>query len=492
MPHRQKKVLVSVALPALIAAAALVPLPAFGQSAGLSDGQRRDAGRIDINGLRGGFGTGDDTLREDDEDVARRTLSQDGQGSQISGGGDAALIPDADIAAVEEALLRERDAEDDDDPFAPLGIRVGSFLLFPELSAEMVYSDNIFLESANPVSDWALEFTPRLLVLSDWSRHSLTGTISGVRSYYERFESENEETFSAALSGQIDIRRNTNLIVQASYYQNLGDRSDTDFPADSLLRSLERNQDFSVEGNHTFNRVQLTLRGERAKEDFDDGTRADGTIINNDDRDFTERRLTGRAGYEFQPGVAAFAEASVNERIFAIRIDDGGTISGSSGYDIQGGLSFQMTQTLTGEMSAGYALQTPDDRTLDDVDGVIFNAGLEWLASGLTTVRFDAYSTVAETTLTGSAGSIVRFAELSVEHRPRRNIVMGASVSFEREEFSGSGAKDDDWELGVTGEYIFTRSVALTFAYDHFISTSSSPGSDYTENEVRFGVRVRR
>lgn len=474
-----------------------VPHTALGQSADtpgqrqIRDIQRPDTGRIAVNGLRGGFRTGDENAREDDEELGRRAKRQDELRASLLDGQVNPLNSDAEITVLEPVPL-ERAEEEEEDPFAPLGIRVGSFLFYPELIAETVYSDNIFLESANPESDWALEFTPSLIVRSDWNRHSLTGAVSGVRSYHERFETENEETFSAALSGQIDIRRDTNLIVQASYSQNLGDRSDTDFPSDSSERSLERYQDISIEGNHTFNRVQLTLRGEILEEDFDDGTRSDGSIINNDDRDFTERRLTGRAGYEFQPGVVAFAQTSINERNFAEAFDDDGTRSGSSGYDIQGGLSFLLTQTLTGEVSAGYASQTADDPALDDVEGLIFNAGLEWLVSGLTTVRLDASSTVAETTITGSAGSIVRSAGLLLEHRPRRNIVMGASVIFEREEFSGSGGEDDEWQLGVSGEYIFTRSVALIFAYDHLISTSSSPGGDYSEDEVRVGVRVRR
>jgi len=501
LPHLKKKLIASVAFPALFAAVWFAPLTALGQSAspfGRSqflnrlDTQGRDAGAIDINGLRGGYETDDEISREDGRDTGRRAFRQDGQGSPVTGSQNDTLISDVENAVFDQAPLRERADEEEEDPFAPLGIRVGSFLFYPELFAETVYSDNIFLSSANPRSDWAIEFTPLLLVRSDWNRHSLTGTIGGVRSYYERFETENEETFLATLSGQIDIRRDTNLVVGASYSQKLGDRSDTDFPSGSFERPQERFRDVSLEGNHTFNRVQLTLRGEISSEDYEDGRRIDGTIINNDDRDFTERRLTGRAGYEFQPGVAAFVEASTNERKFDERIDDNGTLNGSSGYDIQGGLSFQLTQTLTGEVSAGYALQTSDDPALDDVDGLIFNAGLEWLATGLTTLRFDAASTVAETTLTGSAGSIVRSAELSVEHRPRRNIVLGASVGFEREEFSGSGGEDDEWLLGVTGEYIFTRSVAMTLAYGHLMSTSSSPGSDYSVNEVRVGLRLRR
>ena len=490
MPLLKKKSTASVALAALSVAAWLAPLPALGQSADpfgqrqIRDRDGRDAGAIGINDLRGVIDAGeDDSDYRDDPDARRRMDGEDRRGSRISDSEDGTLTRDAENAATEEArrqlladerrAVREDEDEEEEDPFAPLGIRVGSFLLFPELSAETVYSDNIFLSSSNPQSDWALEFTPLLIVRSDWNRHSLTGAIRGIRSYYERFSTENEETFAAALSGQIDIRRNTNLVVEASYSQSLGDRSDTDFPSDSAERPQERTQDVSLEGNHTFNRLTLTLRGEIREEEFDDGKRIDGSIINNGDRDFTERRLTGRVAYEFQPGVAAFAEASTNERNFAERIDDGGTISGSSGYDVQGGLSFQLTDKLTGEVSAGYALQTPDDPTLDDVDGLIFNAALEWLATGLTTVRFDASSTVAETTLTGSAGSIVRAAELSVEHRPRRNIVLGASVEFEREEFSGSGGEDDEWRYGLTGEYIFTRSIAATLAYEHLKSTTS-------------------
>jgi len=498
LSHLNKKSLVLVAFAAQAAVTWLAPLPALGQTSGLFgrsqtiDSLGRNVTGTQNHGLRGGFEPGEEISRLDDEDTDRRRREEDGQISGNSQGEDAILLPDAENTAIQATRRRERSDEAEEDPFAPLGIRAGSFLLFPELSTESVYSDNIFLSSSNREDDWALEFTPRLTARSDWSRHSLIGTISAVRSYYERFESENEETFSAAVTGQIDIRRNTNLVMQASYSQNLGDRSDTDFPSDSSERSQERNHGLSLEGNHTFNRVTLTLRGEISDEDFEDGVRNDGTIINNDDRDFTERRLTGRAGYEFQPGVTAFVEASTNERNFAERIDDNGTINGSSGYDVQGGLSFQLTGKLTGEASAGYALQTPDDAALSDVDGLIFNAGLEWQASGLTTLRFDASSTVAETTQTGSAGSVVRAAEVSIEHRPRRNIVLGARVEFEREEFSGSSGEDDEWRFGLTGEYNFTRSIAMTLAYEHLKSTSSSPGSDYNENEIRLGMRVRR
>lgn len=378
------------------------------------------------------------------------------------------------------------------DPYEPLGVRFGSFLLFPELHTESVYRDNIFLSPTNPEGDWALALTPSLTARSDWNRHSLEGTVSGVRSFHERFSSEDDKTFSVQTRGQLDVRRDTNVVTSAGYTQALEDRSSNDFPANAEERPETRTTDASLEGNHTFNRLTATLRGEVSEQDFGSARATDGTIINNDDRDYTERRLVGRLSYELQPGIAAFVEASGNERDFVQEVDSSGVRSNSSGHDVQGGLSFKLSGKLTGEVSAGYAIQTPDDPSLKDVDGLIFNAGLEWKASGLTTVRLDADSEVAETVQTGTAGSITRAVEVSVEHRPRRHIVLGALLGYERETFSGISQTDEDWTVGLSGEYIFTPSVALTVDYEHLESTSSVPGSDYTVDEVRMGLRLRR
>ena len=367
---------------------------------GCPAGPGRDTGDRDIAG-EAIFREPPDPLRDP---LTAPGLDMDQTGRRVAGANDAGP---ADAEGPEE------------DPYAALGVRLGSFLFFPELSVESVYDDNLFLSPSAREGDWALVLTPSLRVQSAWSRHSLTGTLNGVRSYHDRFSSENDETFSAGVAGRLDIRRNTNLVAEANYSQSLEDRSSSDFPSGTAGRAETRNQDVSLEGNHSFNRVTLTLRGNLFEEDFDDGTSEDGSVINNDDRDFTERRVTARVSYEFQPGVAGFLEASVNERNFAESVDDDGTRNGSSGRDMQGGLSFQLTGKLTGEISAGYALQTPDDATLSDIDGLIFNAGLEWQATGLTTLRLDASSQVDETTQAGSAGSIVRGAAVSLEHRPQ-------------------------------------------------------------------------
>ena len=45
---------------------------------------------------------------------------------------------------------------------------------------------------------------------------------------------------------------------------------------------------------------------------------------------------------------------------------------------------------------------------------------------------------------------------------------------------------------GLTGEYIISRSVALTAGYDYEKNIEDDSADNYSVNEVRFGVRVRR
>ncbi len=507
MPHLKKLLFVPVTF-AAFAAAGLITMPAWAQTAGQSDEQRelddesdRRAEEAELNGLRGildpdqegtsGRGSRDregaDGLRDTtlpDTQTTDGNTTQRQSGDRLNRDNIASSQQSRDLDAVNET--------EPEDPYAALGIRMGSFLLFPELTSETVYNDNIFLSSTNQEDDWSLVLTPSMRLQSDWSRHSLTGTLSTVRSYHDRFTSENDETFSAGTTGRLDILSTTNLVAEANYSEAFENRSSTDFPDNAAERAKTRNRDALLEGNHTFNRVTLTLRGNISEEEFDDSTTETGAIINNADRDFTERRLTGRVAYEFQPGVSAFFETSTNERDFVEAVDDDGTLNGSQGHDVQGGLSFKLSGKLTGEVSAGYAIQKPDDASLEDVDGLIFNAGLEWRASGLTTVRLDASSEIAETTEIGSAGNIVRAVEMSVEHRPRQHIILGAAVGYEVETTSGSDDEDKEWVIGLTGEYAFSRSVALMIGYEHLESFSSDPGSDYAVDEVRMGLRLRR
>ena len=155
MPHLKKKSLVSVALVALTASAWLAPLTALGQALDQPldrfgrpqslNPQRSDTDEDDRNSLRGGFEPDGENSGVNNEDLVRRAQGRDGligtdDAAPDSGINDAIVVAETERAE-QQQTRNNRNNEAEQDPFAALGIRVGSFLLFPEISA-FSFSDN--------------------------------------------------------------------------------------------------------------------------------------------------------------------------------------------------------------------------------------------------------------------------------------------------------------------------------------------------------------
>lgn len=442
----------------------------------------------------------DSQSADQDRDTAERRAREDGERrGRPDAQGLAGDERDTGLSGTQQALDQEALVEEIDDsdpaapgPYDPLGVRMGSFLLYPEVSIEGLYSDNALLSTTDSRSDRAVVITPQITARSTWSRHLLEGTVRGINSYYSEFPTLDDDEFSANLRGRIDISRKTSIEITSDYVDSQEDVDATDAPTGAAERTQTRELSGTAELSHRFNRLTATLRGGIAEEDFDDVRLVSGAIANNDDRDVTERELVGRLSYELRPGVDAFVEGSGNVHDFDSPFDDNGIRNGSSGYTVTGGISLELSGKLNGEIGAGFARQTPDEQSLEDISGLILNAALEWLPSALTTVRFDAETQVAETTQIDSAGSLIRTAVVSVEHAFRQNMIAGMALGYELEEFSGSGVEDEEYTLGLSGEYRLNRAVALIANYQFTKSTSSEPNEDYVENEFRLGMRLRR
>jgi hypothetical protein len=75
------------------------------------------------------------------------------------------------------------------DPFVPVGIRIGSFLIFPEAEIGADITNNVLSSPANPQSDIGPEVTPKVRVDSDWARHALSFEANAEYIWYSEFPS---------------------------------------------------------------------------------------------------------------------------------------------------------------------------------------------------------------------------------------------------------------------------------------------------------------
>ncbi|KAB2850783.1 MAG: outer membrane beta-barrel protein [Hyphomicrobiaceae bacterium] len=369
--------------------------------------------------------------------------------------------------------------------YQPLGIRMGSFLFHPEAETNLVHTDNLFRSAASRQADTALEIAPRLRVTSDWSRHAIEARVEGLRSYHERFESEDDRKITASLRGRIDVTRKTNVAADLSYDYGQETRGSLTGPALNAPRANIETRRAALEGNHRFNRLSLQIRGARTEYDYSNETGID-------DRSYTQDEAGTRIGYEFVPGVRVFVDGSANRRKHETAALADGILRDSTGTRVRAGIALDIRGTLKGEASLGWAQQKPDDARLRPTEGLILDSSLTWRPTGLTEFILSAKSDVAESDAALTSGALSRQAAIEVRHALQRNLILLAGLSYAVTEYTGTPVTERVLKETLGTEYYLSREVALTARYQHTNFFSTTPGADYTDNEVRVGVKIRR
>lgn len=382
------------------------------------------------------------------------------------------------------------------DPYLPLGVRIGSFVFFPELETGVIGSNNVLGTRTDPHADAAYELASTLRVQSDWSRHSLTFLINSDDSWYANFPVEDDRIYSFLMRGRLDVSSRTHFGGELEGSQTQAGRNSVSLTDISGNQINLHEQHAIVSADHTFNRLTLKASQTFADYNYDDfqnqrSTGADGVPVQ-DVRDYSEAQTILRSTYEFNSAWAGFVEGAVNNREYREPVNVAGFRRGSDGYVLLTGADLRLWGTLLGEISFGWGQQQPIDDRLAPVEGPLINADLIWMMTPITKVEFIARSEIDETTLEDSAGAVDRFYSLSLQHAFWRYLVLGGYGSYEVADFAGVEQVDQRVKGGLTGEYYFNPIVSLYGRYEHTHFVSTSTDSNYDEDEVRMGIKLRR
>ena len=351
----------------------------------------------------------------------------------------AGFDPDAFSIEPEPALDRRPERLFRRDPFDPVGIRMGSFMIFPEAELAAAAYSNVFRGSKDPLGDAALEIRPSVRAVSMWSRHALELRAEGTTSFHRRYSSEDDRGALLEARGRIDVTRRTSIEALAAWELTQEMRGSIDVPLSASERGDVETRRTAVSLNHRFNRLALQLRGSLAEFDYAPVATLGGAISNND-RDYTQQVVALRASWLLKPTLSAFAETSVNVRDHTAAGSDG-IRHDSHGARHRIGLSFGDPEaSLRGEASIGYGQQIYDDPLLAAVDGILIDANLVWRISGLTSLLLTARTDVEETSLAGAGGALSRSAGAEIRHAFRRNVIGTAGVRFTQADYQDVAA----------------------------------------------------
>ena len=191
------------------------------------------------------------------------------------------------------------------------------------------------------------------------------------------------------------------------------------------------------------------------------------------------------------PGVKPFVEGQADKREHDEYLDRNGYARNSTGGYVKGGSSFEFSRLLFGEISIGYAARDYVDPRLQRLDGLLTSASLTWTATPLTTAKFYSDTQIAETTLAGTSGVLVRTYTFEVDHDFRRWLTGIGRFTYGTLDYQGDDRTDKVYTLSGDLIYRMTRSLWLKGTLRRDWLDSTSPGSNSSSTVVMLGVRLQ-
>ncbi len=393
--------------------------------------------------------------------------------------------------AVRKAAIESRYVPRDDSPFAPVGIRVGSFVLRPSLEQGLTATSNA---DSTPEGGSAVlsETALRLNAVSDWERHSATVDAYGL--FRDSVSGEEFDDAAAGINGrlELDLANQMRAIARLGYNVRPESAYSPVVTEETTSEPLLHTFDGGLELEKDIGKVRLGVAGDVVREVFGEADLVGGGTLSQDDRNQTLYSGRLRTGYEISPALTPFGEIEYGRRVYDLRFDTAGFQRSANLIGARAGLEIDMGEKFGGEISAGWISEDLDDDRLQTISAPSVAADLRWSPMRGTIVGLNAATVIEGSTTPGESGSVLYLGRLSVERQLRSNLTGLAAVGAGWRDYAGT----DEHELALSAEAELTwwinRYAGLVGRVRHENLDSSLPDRDSETNSVFLGLRFQR
>ena len=382
-------------------------------------------------------------------------------------------------------------SEAEEDPYEAIGIRLGGLILRPSIETGVTVTDNVDL-GTDKESAVLSETTLRLNAVTDdpVDNATIEGFVTYRKSIAGTDYSEPEGGLDAAAN--LDLGRELRLNATISY---AGAYEGAEAPYSPGVTFTESPFKHSLGATIGLEKYEGPLRyaiaGEVEREIYTNAEATTGTV-SQEDRNASLFNLKLRGGYAMSQVLVPFAELEIGRRIYDNRTNSGGYEPSANEYALRGGVEFDVSEKLTGEIAVGYVVQRPDDDRLATVEGVSIEGQVAWSPVRGTDVTLALSTDVEGSSTTGASGSLLRGARLTIARQVRDNLELSADVSAERRDYVATGDHDTILSAELGASYWLNRSAAIVGRIGHERQTSTLPDRDYQANTAFLGVRLQR
>ncbi|WP_114010521.1 outer membrane beta-barrel protein [Cohaesibacter intestini] len=363
----------------------------------------------------------------------------------------------------------------DSDAYDAVGVKAGSFLLYPSLTLFAEGTDNIdnaAVGTKGGIGRVALEVTAQSL----WQRHALTLGAMGVFESYQSPNRKPDNELSANADLTLDLADQTKLALGARMERSKEEANNPDLAASGGTASIETAYGLTASLDQGAGPLKLQLRGAFDRERFDEDA----------SRDYRSYKAGGRVGYQVTDQILPFVDVEVARKRYDQRD------SSLDGYSLRGAVGVAVTdrEKLSGEVSGGVMLWDPDRASLGR-DTILFaDASVNWSPNALWTLK-GGLETSLTSSSTAATSVATRTLSLEADYAVRRNLTLSLDSSISHEDYRGSGRKDWVFDATFGAEYAFNRSVQLIARVGREQRNSNEAGADFSANKIEVGLRLR-
>lgn len=389
-----------------------------------------------------------------------------------------------------ERAFGARDRIPEDDAYAPLGIRAGTFIVRPTLEQGIGWTSNATSSPGGRASTYS-ETGLRLDAISDWSRH--TARLRADGTYRKSVSGEEIDELQGGIDGELrlDLGHDLSALAALGYRVRPESASSPVDLGDVASQPLRHSFTAATGIARDIGRLRLDLTGDLERTIHDDAELSGGGTASQKDRDYTLATVKLRGGYEISPALRPFAEVEFGRRIHDNKLDAGGYERSADRYGLRAGVELDMGEKLAGEVSAGWLSERPDDERLDAIEGLALAAALAWSPVRGTTVELNGTTEIEGATDAGASGSMLYSGNLAVSRQLRANLTGRALAGIDWRDYTGGGS-----DLVMRGEVSLTwwmnRYAGLTGRLRHERQESTLPDRDYDATSVFLGMTLQR
>ncbi|MEQ1944749.1 outer membrane beta-barrel protein [Mesorhizobium sp. VNQ89] len=401
--------------------------------------------------------------------------------------GNLPIDPGAQAAQPIEGLNKPAD----DNPFAAVGIRWGTFILKPTLETGITATTNAD-SSVDGSSALLSETTLRLNAVSDWASHR--ASIDAFGTFTDTLSGEEVDRFEGGVDAELELELGTEYRAKSTFTYSAEPESAASpvVTPDTIEEPMTQTVGGTLGLERDVGKATFGVTGGILHDTYGDADLVGGGVLSQKDRDSTLYSLSLRGGYEMSPTLTPFLETEIGRNQYDQEVDSAGYQRSADLYAVRAGLEFDMGEKLSGEVAAGWVSESFDDARLATLSTPTFEGNVLWSPLRGTNVRLSGSTELEGTTTPGESGSVLYSTGLAIERQMRANLTGDAILGYGYRNYAESDGYDVIWNASASLTWWLNRYAGVVGRVSYEDVSSNLPDRDSDSSSVFLGLKLQR